>query len=144
MSLSNHKPQVMHYLSVDTFRWSTWREIYPTPTYPHPPLPLPTPTHPLPTFTTTTTQTYLNPYLPLSFDETIEMRGHNPILALKLHILLHILMKSLPNLYNPLSFDETIKMRGHNPILALKLHILLHILMKSLRISFKPLQPTFI
>ena len=139
MSLSNHKPQVMHYLSVDTFRWSTLREIYPTPTYPHPPLPLPTPSHPypylplptphpplpypplplptphpplptphpslpLPTFTTTTTQTYLNPYLPLPTPS---------------------------NLYNPLSFDEMIKMRGHNPILALKLHILLCILMKS-------------
>ena len=48
MGLSNHEPQIMHYLSVDTFRWSTWREIYPTPTYQHPPLPLPTPTHPYP------------------------------------------------------------------------------------------------
>ena len=60
----------------------------------------------------------------LSFDETIEMRGNNPILALKLHILLHILMKSIhvspSKLYNPLSFDKIIKMRGNNPILALK------------------------
>ena len=40
MSLSNHKPQVMHYLSVDTFRWSTWR------LYPYPPLLPPTPTTP--------------------------------------------------------------------------------------------------
>ena len=40
MSLSNHKPQVMHYLSVDTFRWSTWR------LYPYPPLPPLTPTTP--------------------------------------------------------------------------------------------------
>ena len=73
--------------------------------YPYPPLPLPT-------FTTTTTQTYLNPYLPLptpsnlynplSFDETIKMRGNNPILALKLHILLHILMKSLHISFKPL------------------------------------------
>ena len=64
------------------------------------------------------------------------MRGNNPILALKLHILLQtfiswwnlsvsyeILCPS--NLYNSSSFDETIKMRGNNPILALKLHILL-------------------
>ena len=72
------------------------------------------------------------------------MRGNNPILALKLHILLHIwwnLYVSPSNLYNPLSFDETIEMRGNNPILALKLHILLHILMKSIHISFKPLHP---
>ena len=137
---------------------------YPTPTHPYPYLPLPTPTPtyphpslPLPTFTTTTTQTYLNPYLPLptpsnlynplTFDETIEMRGHNPILALKLtfcFISWWNLYVSPSNLYNPLSFDETIEMRGHNPILVLKLHILLHILMKSLCISFKPLQPTFI
>ena len=48
MSLSNHKPQVMHYLSVDTFRWSTWR------LYPYPPLPPPTPTTPLPPPTPTT------------------------------------------------------------------------------------------
>ena len=70
------------------------------------------------------------------------MRGNNPILALKLHILLCILMKSIvcpSNLYNSSSFDETIKMRGNNPILALKLHILLRILMKSIRMSFKPL-----
>ena len=65
MSLSNHKPQVMHYLSVDTFRWSTWREIYPTPTYPHPPLPLPTPTHPYPYLPPPTpTPTHPYPYLP--------------------------------------------------------------------------------
>ena len=55
------------------------------------------------------------------------MIGNNPILALKLHILLCILMKSilyvLQNLYNSSSFDETIKMRVNNPILALKLHI---------------------
>ena len=36
MGLSNHKSQIMHYLSVDTFRWSTWMYT----------LPLPTPTHP--------------------------------------------------------------------------------------------------
>ena len=75
------------------------------------------------------------------------MRGNNPILALKLHILLHILMKSIRISFkplHPLSFDETIEMRGNNPILALKLHILLHILMKSIHVSFKTLQPTFI
>ena len=90
--------------------------------------------------------------------ETIKMRGNNPILALKLHILLHILMKS-----THFHFDEMIwqpyllqtftthfhltrrsKWGVNNPILALKLHILLHILMKSICISFKPLQPTFI
>ena len=70
----------MHYLSVDTFRWSTWRETYPTPTYPHPPLlphpptptyphpplllPTPTPTLPLPT-PTPTTLTHPYSYLPL-------------------------------------------------------------------------------
>ena len=63
--------------------------------------------------------------------------GNNPILALKLHILLCILMKSihmpLQTFYNSSSFDETIKMRGNNPILALKLHILLRILKKSIR-----------
>ena len=71
------------------------------------------------------------------------MRGNNPILALKLHILLRILMKSilyvLSNLYNSSSFDETIKMIGNNPILALKLHILLCILMKYIHTSLKPL-----
>ena len=70
------------------------------------------------------------------------MKGNNPILALKLYILLRILMKSIHmsfKLYNSSSFDETIKMRGNNPILALKLHILLRILMKSIRMPFKPL-----
>ena len=70
------------------------------------------------------------------------MRGNNPILALKLHILLRILMKSIRmsfKPYNSSSFDETIKMMGNNPILALKLHILLCILMKSIHASLKPL-----
>ena len=83
MSLSNHKPQVMHYLSVDTFRWSTWREIYPTPTYPHPPLPLPTPTHPypyLPLPQPTPTPTYHHlplPYPPLP-PPTLTTPYHHP------------------------------------------------------------------
>ena len=34
--------------------------------------------------------------------EMIEMRGNNPILALKLHILLHILMKSICISFKPL------------------------------------------
>ena len=54
----------------------------------------------------------------------IKMRGNNPILALKLHILLRILDEIYSvcpsNLYNSSSFDETIKMRGNNPILAIK------------------------
>ena len=46
MSLSNHKSQVMHYLFVDTFRWSIWYYTLPLPMlslpnlttpYPHPP-----------------------------------------------------------------------------------------------------------
>ena len=77
MSLSNHKSQVIHYLSVDTFRWSMHMEIYPTPTYPHPlllpipPTPTPTyPTHPYPYLqpthpylTTPTYPTHAYPYL---------------------------------------------------------------------------------
>ena len=43
-----------------------------------------------------------NLYNPLSFDETIKMRGNNPILALKLHILLHILMKLICISFKPL------------------------------------------
>ena len=48
MSLSNHKSQVLHYLSVDRFRWSTWRQCpCPIPHLPHPPPTAPQPLPPL-------------------------------------------------------------------------------------------------
>ena len=68
--------------------------------------------------------------------------GNNPILALKLHILLCILMKSIRMSFKPKLFIliwQDDQNEGYNPILALKLHILLCILKKSICMPFKPL-----
>ena len=70
------------------------------------------------------------------------MRGNNPILVLKLYILLCIMMKSIRISFKPLQlvfiwWDD--QNEGNNPILALKLHILLCILMKSIHMPFKHL-----
>ena len=77
------------------------------------------------------------------------MRGDNPILALKLHILLHILMKSICISFKrlePTFIWQHDQNEGWQPYTSIKtIHIFISwsILMKSICISFKPLQPTF-
>ena len=65
-----------------------------------------------------------------SVDDTIEMRGNNPMLTSKLHVLLNFLTPSwliFTRFYNRDSFDERIERKGNNPMLPSKLHVLLNI-----------------